>query len=99
MNALKSVEQRMWEMSQFFASARDVCVARAIEHDLSGRQRLENCGMEVERRVNSYQHVHVNIVCNAVSMGRLIALTSLASVFSLVDAGNTPSAAHILQTG
>ena len=68
MNALKSLEQMMWEMSQFYAPARDMCVARAIEQVLSGRERMEMCGMETERRVNSYQHVHINVASNAVSI-------------------------------
>ncbi|KAK7112847.1 hypothetical protein V1264_012232 [Littorina saxatilis] len=64
----KSMEQMLWETLQFYPTARDSCVARAIQSGVTGRQKLEKCGQEIERRINSYHHLHISVATN---MGKL----------------------------
>lgn len=63
----KSMEQMLWETLQFYPTARDSCVARAIQSGVTGRQKLEKCGQEIERRINSYHHLHISVATNMVS--------------------------------
>ncbi|KAK7105729.1 uncharacterized protein [Littorina saxatilis] len=64
----KSVKQLLWETTQFFPQSRDSCVARAMKEKLAGRERLEICSRQTVSRINSFQHVHLQIDTNTNSM-------------------------------
>ena len=59
--------QMLWETAQFFPMTRDTCVARALKQTVAGRQKLDMCNWEVERRLNSFSHVHLHVMSSDVS--------------------------------
>lgn len=77
MRGVKSVGQMLWEMAQFYPQTRDNCVARAMKQKMAGRQKLETCNWEVERRMNSYNHLHLHMMSSDVSFPFCLAVTEL----------------------
>ena len=59
--------QMLWETAQFFPMTRDMCVARALKQTVAGRQKLDMCNWEVERRMNTFNHVHLHVMSSDVS--------------------------------